>query len=598
MRTKLALFLATTVCAALVGCNSKESSSSNGGGSGSAAPSAPASAAPVRQTSFAEVTSQLDPGGTVYGYLATDQWLAGLSTNVAHIKDFILSMPDVSADDRENIERVFDLLASGVAKSGVENLTGVGFSGVQIGPDLYRTKFIMHHKKGQGDGLFWNLLGKEPHALTGLDLLPKTTAVAAFGDVDIAALWGAIESGMTKSGVPELVDGIKQFPREFEKNTKLSWSKLLASFEGEVGFVLTLDDANKISLPLGAEGFELPAPGLLLAVKVNDDLLYNRITSELKKSQAVELTDEKGLKMCAMPIPIPLPVELKITVATSGDYFFLATSPTLVREALAVRAGKQPGLRQDAEFAALLKHLPAAGNQFVYADKRFSGMILEVQKQVLAMQQKDIKPEQMEFIQKLFMSQGPTFGLSIGAHTATGWQSVSVGNQDSSATLVAAPAIGVTAVGAAMVLPALAKAKERAQTINCINNMKQINLAARIWAGDNNDQYPFNVSTSKGGTLELCERGGDGYDRNAYKHFQVMSNELNTPKILVCPSDSSKQTASDFANLQSWNVSYQIRTGPNVNETNPNEVLIYCPVHHHTGLTDGSVQNGKTARRR
>ena len=173
----------------------------------------------------------------------------------------------------------------------------------------------------------------------------------------------------------------------------------------------------------GAEGFELPAPGLLLAVKVNDDLLYNRITSELKKSQAVELTDEKGLKMCAMPIPIPLPVELKITVATSGDYFFLATSPTLVREALAVR-WQTTGLRQDAEFAALLKHLPAAGNQFVYADKRFSGMIPEVQKQVLAMQQKDIKPEQMEFIQKLFMSQADLRAFRL-AHTATGWQSVS-----------------------------------------------------------------------------------------------------------------------------------------------------------------------------
>ena len=116
MRTKLALFLATTVCAALVGCNSKESSSSNGGGSGSAAPSAPASAAPCVRLPLRKSPASWDPGGTVYGYLATDQWLAGLSTNVAHIKDFILSMPDVSADDRENIERVFDLLASGVAR--------------------------------------------------------------------------------------------------------------------------------------------------------------------------------------------------------------------------------------------------------------------------------------------------------------------------------------------------------------------------------------------------------------------------------------------------------------------------------------------------
>jgi hypothetical protein len=105
------------------------------------------------------------------------------------------------------------------------------------------------------------------------------------------------------------------------------------------------------------------------------------------------------------------------------------------------------------------------------------------------------------------------------------------------------------------------------------------------------------VSSSKGGTLEFCERGGDGYDRNAYRHFQVMSNELNTPKILVCPGDSGKQAAADFAELQSWQVSYQIRTGPKVSDVNPEEILTYCPIHHHVGRTDGSVQMGTQSKR-
>jgi hypothetical protein len=590
MKTPLALLLVVSLGLTLVGCNKNDASSS--GATSTATPTA----TPARQTSFAEVTSQLDPGGNVYAYLATDQWLAGLSTNITRLKGFILSLPDVAEPEHEKINQVFDLLAGGVAKSGLENLTGVGLSGVQISPELHRTKLILHHKKGQGDGLFWNIMGKQPHALTGLDFLTTNTAVAAFGDVDIAALWEAIESGLTKSGVPELRDGIKKWPAEFEKQTKLSWAKLLDSFGGEMGLVLTLDHEKMIGLPLGGEGLEIPTPGLLFAIKVNDDLLYQRISSELKKSQMVELTEGEGLQMCAMPIPVPLPVELQITVAHSGDYFFVATSPTMVRNALAVRAGKQPGLRQTPEFAALLKQLPAQGNQFMYADKRFSSTFLEVQKKVLASQNK-LKPEQLDLIQKLFLSQGPTFGLSIGAHTATGWQSVSVGNQDSSASLVAAPVVGVTAVGAAMLLPALAKAKAKAQSISCVNNMKQLGLAFRIWAGDNNDLFPFNVSNDKGGTLELCERGGDGYDRSAYRHFQVMSNELNTPKILICPADSSKQPASNFAELQSWNVSYQVRTGPKVSDVNPEEILTYCPIHHHVGRTDGSVQMGTQSKR-
>ena len=585
MKTSLSNILVASLCVALAGCNQKEGASGAGGGAGS-----PAAVTPARQTSFAAVTSQLDAGGSVYAYLATDQWLAGLSTNIVRVKDFILTLPDVSAKDGEQVNRIFDLVASGVARSGLENLTGVGVSGVQITPELHRTKFILHHRQGQGDGLFWNLLGKQPHALTGLDLLTTNTAIAAFGDLDVPALWEAIASGLTKSGVPELADGIKQWPAEFEKQTQLSWPKLLGSLGGEVGLVLTLDEGNKIGLPFGP-GMEIPAPGLLLAVKVNDDLLFDRISAELKKSQTAELTDEKGLKLCVMPIPVPLPVELKITVASSGGYFFLATSPALVRNALAVRAGKQPGLRQSADFAAMLKYLPTEGNQFVYADKRFSATIMELQNQIMAGQQQ-LKPEQLDFVRKLFLSHGPTFGLSIGAHTATGWQTVSVGNQDSSAALVAAPAIAATAVGAAMLLPALAKAKAKAQSINCVNNMKQIGLAFRIWAGDHNDKFPFHVSTSNGGTLELCERGGDGYDHSAFRHFQVMSNELSTPKILVCAADTGKAPATDFASLQSWNVSYQVRTGPDVNDAKPTEVLIYCPIHHHIGYVDGSVKSG------
>lgn len=46
------------------------------------------------------------------------------------------------------------------------------------------------------------------------------------------------------------------------------------------------------------------------------------------------------------------------------------------------------------------------------------------------------------------------------------------------------------AILSAMLLPALSAAKERAQTINCINNEKQLALAVRIYAGDHTNQFP------------------------------------------------------------------------------------------------------------
>jgi len=55
----------------------------------------------------------------------------------------------------------------------------------------------------------------------------------------------------------------------------------------------------------------------------------------------------------------------------------------------------------------------------------------------------------------------------------------------------------------------------RAMRINCINNLKQVGLSFRQWALDHGDQYPFNVSTNAGGTMELYAVGSGGFDNNA-----------------------------------------------------------------------------------
>ena len=149
----------------------------------------------------------------------------------------------------------------------------------------------------------------------------------------------------------------------------------------------------------------------------------------------------------------------------------------------------------------------------------------------------------------------------------------------------------------ALLLPALSRAKSRAERISCANNMKQIGLSFRVWAIDHNGNFPFNMSTNNGGTLELCLPGSDGFDRNAAFHFQVMSNELSTPKILVCPSDTKKQPALNFESLQPVSVSYQVFSGTNVSDVNPNQVLAVCLIHNNVLLCDGSVQTVTKARR-
>ena len=159
--------------------------------------------------------------------------------------------------------------------------------------------------------------------------------------------------------------------------------------------------------------------------------------------------------------------------------------------------------------------------------------------------------------------------------------------------LVVCSILLIPAILAAMLLPALARAKYRAQEISCMNNMKQIGLSFRTWAIDNGGSFPFNVSTNQGGTMELSTPGSDGFSRNAAFVFQVMSNELSTPKILYCPADSKRQPALNFISLQPENVSYQVYSSTNLNENTPEEILAVCPIHNNVLRCDGSVHREK-----
>ena len=101
------------------------------------------------------------------------------------------------------------------------------------------------------------------------------------------------------------------------------------------------------------------------------------------------------------------------------------------------------------------------------------------------------------------------------------------------------------------ILPQLTRQHHKSSRIGCINNLKQVGLSYRLWADDNFDKYPMRLSVTNGGAMEPVASG------IVFPAFRVMSNEMSTPKIVVCPEDSQRSVATNFTtDFNNTKVSY------------------------------------------
>lgn len=108
---------------------------------------------------------------------------------------------------------------------------------------------------------------------------------------------------------------------------------------------------------------------------------------------------------------------------------------------------------------------------------------------------------------------------------------------------------------------------EQAQSIQCVNNLKQLGLAVRVWATDNADQFPPDILS--------------------------MTNEIASPRVLVCASDDLRHAAADWASYTAANCSYEfLSPGPGKHEIESSRVMWRCSIHGSVTLCDGSVQMG------
>src|SRR5690242_17743435 len=106
--------------------------------------------------------------------------------------------------------------------------------------------------------------------------------------------------------------------------------------------------------------------------------------------------------------------------------------------------------------------------------------------------------------------------------------------------------IAIIAILAAMLLPALARAKETARRISCSNNLRQLGLAMRMYVDDSHGTLPPHIQTSR-----WPDKFYDYYARNL--KVLVCPSEITNSPATAGPSNNVADAASRSYFINGWN---------------------------------------------
>jgi hypothetical protein len=320
-----------------------------------------------------QVTAKLDQGGEAFGYLHTEKITAAFMRFLANLEKKQAAAVVGGQDKTAQALTVLNMLFKGY---GLEEISGLGYSSITLKPGLHRNRIVIYHRPGRDKGLIWNIAGPAPRYLDEMDMLADDTALAFISDYNIEKLAAWIGQQGQKMPGQEMAQGLAMMKMGLAA-AGIDGDRLLKSYGGRLGFLLTLDPEKRMTIPMGSSSISIPEPGMALLIQVNDSYLFDLIKSKSAASGKVQVSDEAGVKKISFPrLPTPLPLEP--TIAQKGNWLLAASMSSVVKS---VFGSEGQRLSDSEEFKTMAYKMPRRGNGFGYVSPMVPRLIAKIMRE-------------------------------------------------------------------------------------------------------------------------------------------------------------------------------------------------------------------------
>ena len=120
--------------------------------------------------------------------------------------------------------------------------------------------------------------------------------------------------------------------------------------------------------------------------------------------------------------------------------------------------------------------------------------------------------------------------------------------------------IFVLAILAVLLLPELARNSPARRQFQCIANQRQIAVACVVFQDDNGGKFPWQLSVTNGGAMELS------LDGHPSSQFRPIWPYVKSFPAFICPADSSQHAATNYETLSDQNISYFVNVDATINK--------------------------------